>query len=80
MNLDTKIYQIQEFTGENIPIKEAVRIMGKDYLFVCIGIIVGFLPIGTAYRLPNSSSYTFYFSPRLFWEYMGYVYRGETKE
>jgi len=31
MNSDTKIYQIPEFTGENIPLKEAARIMGKDY-------------------------------------------------
>ena len=31
MNSETKIYQIPEFTGENIPLKEAARIMGKDY-------------------------------------------------
>ena len=78
MNLEKKIYQIPEFTGENIPLKEAARIMGKDYQFVRIGIIEGFLPIGTACRI--STSYTFYISPRLFWEYTGYVYRGKTKE
>ena len=39
MNLETKIYQIPEFTGEHIPVKEAARIMGKDYQFVRIGII-----------------------------------------
>ena len=31
MNSEKKIYQIPEFTGENIPLKEAARIMGKDY-------------------------------------------------
>ena len=30
MNLEKKIYQIPEFTGEHIPVKEAARIMGKD--------------------------------------------------
>ena len=80
MNSEKKIYQIPEFTGENIPVKEAARIMGKDYQFVRIGIIGGFLPIGTGFKMPDSNSYTFYISPRLFWEYTGYVYRGKTKE
>jgi len=31
MNAETKIYQIPEFTGEHISVKEAARIMGKDY-------------------------------------------------
>ena len=80
MNSEKKIYQIREFTGENIPLKQAARIMGKDYQFVRIGIIEGILPIGTGFKMPDSNSYTFYISPRLFWEYTGYVYRGKTKE
>ena len=80
MNSEIKIYQIPEFTGENIPLKEAARIMGKDYQFVRIGIIEGFLPNGTGFKMPDSNSYTFYISPRMFWEYTGYVYRGKTKE
>lgn len=46
MNLETKIYQIPEFTGEHIPVKEAARIMGKDYQFVRIGIIEVFYQLG----------------------------------
>ena len=80
MNSEKKIYQIPEFTGENIPLKEAARIMGKDYQFVRLGLIEGILPIGTAYKMNNSSVYNFYISPRLFWEYTGYVYRGKMKE
>ena len=80
MDSENKIYQIPEFTGENIPLKEAARIMGKDYQFVRIGIIEVFLSIGTGFKMPDSNSYTFYISPRLFWEYTGYVYRGKTKE
>ena len=80
MNSEIKIYQIPEFTGENIPLKEAARIMGKDYQWVRLGMIEGLLPIGTAFKLPDSSVYSFYISPRLFWEYTGYVYRGKMKE
>ena len=80
MNSETKIYQIPEFTGENIPLKEAARIMGKDYQFVRLGLIEGSLPIGTAYKMPDSSNYNFYISPRLFWEYTGYMYHCEGTE
>lgn len=31
---EIKIYQIPEFTSENIPLKEADRIMNKDYQYV----------------------------------------------
>ena len=41
MNSEPKIYQILEFIGENISLKEAVRIMGKDYQFVLLGLIEG---------------------------------------
>lgn len=39
MNSENKIYQIAEFTGENIPLKESARIMGKDCQFVCLKMI-----------------------------------------
>lgn len=80
MDSENKIYQIPEFTGENIPLKEAARIMGKDYQFVRLGLIEEILPIGTAYKMNDSSVYSIYISPRLFWEYTGYVYCGKTKE
>jgi len=54
--------------------------MGKDYQFVRLGLIEGILPIGTAYKMNDSSVYSFYISPRLFWEYTGYVHRGKMKE
>ena len=45
MDSENKIYQIPEFTGENLPLKAAARIMGKDYQFVRIGIIEGFFQL-----------------------------------
>ena len=80
MNSETKIYQIPEFTGEHIPVKEAARIMGKDSEYIRLGLIEGFLPIGSAYKRKGSSVYTYYISPKKFWEYTGYVYKGTNKE
>ena len=45
MDSETKIYQIPEFTGGHIPVKEAARIMGKDYQFVRLGLIEGILTL-----------------------------------
>lgn len=43
-------------------------------VFVHIGMIEGILPIGIAFKMPDSSVYCFYINPRLFCEYTGYVY------
>lgn len=80
MDSEKKIYQVPEFTGEHIPVKEAARIMGKDSESVRIGIIEGFLPIGTAFKRKGSSVYTYYISPKKFCEYTDYVYKGTNKE
>ena len=78
-------YDIPEFDGKNIPVKEAAKLMGKDQQFVRQGIIRGILPIGTAFKKTivdpkwntekESSQYDFYISPKLFWEYTGIVYK-----
>ncbi len=83
--MENKIYQIPEFSGKNIPVKEVARLMGKDQQFIRQGIISGFLPIGTAFKKTikdskwgeekESSQYDFYISPRLLWEYTGIIYR-----
>ena len=70
------IYQVPEFTGENIPVKVAAEIMKKDQQFIRQGMIQGILPIGTVYKKEGKSQYDYYISPKLFWEYTGYVYRG----
>ena len=79
------IYEVPEFDGKNIPVKEAARLMGKDQTFIRQGIIRGFLPIGVAFKkdIPDdkwdgkkeSTQYDFYISPRLLWEYTGIVYK-----
>lgn len=88
MNVNEKIfYEVPEFDGKNIPVKEAARLMGKDQQFIRQGIIKGILPIGTAFKKTivdskwntekESTQYDFYISPRLFWEYTGIIYRSE---
>lgn len=70
-----KIYEVPEFDGKNIPVTEAAKIMGKDQQFIRQGMIAGILPIGTVFKKEGSNQYDYYISPKMFWEYTGYVYR-----
>ncbi|WP_133016261.1 hypothetical protein [Clostridium cuniculi] len=58
--------------GKSISVKEAAKIMGKSEQFVRIGLQRGLLPFGHAIKM--SSIYTYYISPKLFEEYVGYKY------
>ncbi len=77
--MDDKIYlQVPSFTGENIPVSVAARVMRKDKQFVRQGLIQGFLKFGTAFKKAGSDEYDYYISPIKFWQETGYVYTGET--
>lgn len=80
MNLEPKYYAIPEFTGENIPVAVASKIMKKDQQFIRQGMIQGILPIGAVFKKDGSDQYDYYISPRLFWEYTGYLYKGNLQE
>lgn len=77
MNSENKIYQIPEFSGENIPVSVAAKIMKKDQQFIRQGMIKGILPIGTAFKKDDSDHYDYYISPKLLWEFTGYVYKDD---
>lgn len=62
------------FDGRNIPVAEAAKIMGKDQQFIRQAMINKLLPIGLAYKKEGSTQYDFYISPKLFYEYTGFVY------
>ena len=78
------LYELPDFSGKNVPVKEVARLMGKDQQFIRQGIINGKLPIGIAfkknivdqktYKEKESSQYDFYISPKLLWEYTGIIY------
>ena len=84
-NIKKKVYEVPEFDGKNIPVKEVAKLMGKDQQFIRQGIIRGILPIGVAFKktivdpkwdtTKESTQYDFYISPRLLWEYTGIIYR-----
>lgn len=59
--------------SKSISVKEAAKIMGKSEQFVRIGLQRGLLPFGQAIKM--SSIYTYYISPKLFEEYVGYKYQ-----
>lgn len=72
-----KIYlEVPEFTGENVPVQVAARVMKKDQQFIRQGIILGILKFGVAFKKEGSTHYDYYISPRKFWEETGYVYDG----
>ena len=50
------------------------RIMKKDQQFVRQAMIKGILPIGVAFMKEGSKQYDYYISPKLFYEFTGYVY------
>ena len=78
---EKKVYvKIPEFTGENVPVAVAARVMKKDPQFVRQGIIQGFLKFGVAFKKDGSSTYDYYISPMKFWQETGYIYKGEGAE
>lgn len=72
-----KIYlQVPEFTGENVPVAVAAKVMKKDQQYTRQGIINGLLHFGVAFKKEGSSQYDYYISPIKFWQETGYIYKG----
>lgn len=71
---------VPELTGRNVSVGVVAKVMGKDKQFVRQGMIRGVLPIGTAFKKEGPNQYDYYVSPRLLWEYTGFIHRGETEE
>lgn len=77
---EKKVYvEIPKFTGENIPVNVAARIMKKDAQYVRQGIILGILKFGVAFKKEGSTQYDYYISPMKFWQETGYIYSGESE-
>ena len=77
------------FGKGGVPIRVAAKILGKEQTWVRAGIIAGWLPIGVATRkgekVTNISEMdsrlgriNFYISPKLLYEYTGYIWKGES--
>lgn len=76
-SVSSMVYRVPEFTGENISVAIAAKIMKKDHQFIRHGMIQGVLDTGTAFKKEGSYQYDFYISPFKFWKETGYVYRGK---
>ena len=51
------IFNVPEFTGENVPVSVAAKVMKKDQQFIRQGMIKGLLPIGTVFKKDGSEQY-----------------------
>lgn len=81
VNMASMYLEPPEFTGEAVPVTVAAEVMGKDPQFVRLALIRGLLPIGMAMKIDEESNrYNYYISPKLFWEYTGYVYEKALKK
>ena len=69
--------EVPRFTGGNIPVNVAARIMKKDAQYVRQGINLGFLKFGVAFKKEGSTQYDYYISPMKFWQETGYIYDGK---
>ena len=74
---EKKLYvDVPDFSGANIPVAVAARVMRKDKQFVRQGILQGILKFGVAFKKDGSNEYDYYISPMKFWQETGYVYDG----
>ena len=76
MERDKVYLEVPHFTGENVPITVAARVMKKDPQFIRQGLIQGFLHFGVAIKKEGSTQYDYYISPMKFWQETGYIYEG----
>lgn len=65
---------------KKITIKYAAEILGTSQQFVRIGLQRGSLPIGVAEKMPNSTKYTYYISPKLLEEFTGKKIAAESEK
>ena len=56
---------------ETISISQAAEIMGKAPHFIRLCLRDGTLPFGIAKKLPGSNRWSYYISPKLFYDYVG---------
>lgn len=64
-----------EFPTGGVPTDVAATVFGKAASWVVRGIELGLLPIGTVTREKTRANV--YISPKLLYEYTGFVWRGE---
>lgn len=69
--------EYMEFAKGGVPTRVAAEVFGKSEMWVRQMIHNGMLPIGIAMESEGKKKMNVYISPKLLYEYTGYVYRGE---
>lgn len=67
-------YDVPKFSGANVPVELAAKVMRKDKQFVRQGILQGLLKFGVAFKKEGSNQYDYYISPMKFWQETGFIY------
>ena len=67
------------FPPGNVPVKVAAKVFGKSEIWVRNGIRTGLLPIGVVTASEQQQNANVYISPKLLWEFTGYVWEGKNK-
>lgn len=68
------------FGTGSVPTKVAAKVMGKSETWVREGIRTGLLPIGVVTAAGNQKCANIYISPKLFWEFTGFVYESNEEK
>ena len=64
-----------EFAKGGVPTKIAAEVFGKSEMWVRQMMNKGMLPIGIAMAPEGSTKMSVYISPKLLYEYTGYIYK-----
>ena len=69
------------FTGMSVPSEAAANAMNKDQAFIRVALQRKILPIGAAMKMEDDSRrYAYYISPKLLYEYTGFIYEPALKK
>lgn len=70
-----KIFQEPVFNTASVPVEVAAKAMGTDKQTLRVMLQNNMFEFGKAVKLPGSSQYTYWISPRLFWLEIGFIYQ-----
>lgn len=62
------------WNGNNVPIKVVAKVMKKDEHFIRLALQNNLLPIGFAMKNNGSTQFDYYISPKLLYDYTGFIY------
>lgn len=69
-----------KFGMGGVPVSVAAKVFGRSEVWVRNGIRTGLLPIGAVTSAGQQLNSSVYISPKLLWEFTGYVYNPEGGE